>query len=282
MKSRGWIYAAAIMFVLSACANGPPLQSGPPTHSPQMENAADTGKESSGEPAPTGESVREPLISSVPKASVPAKIAYLTFDDGPSLNTEHILGILNTFGVKATFFVIGNGSEQGRNLYRKITDSGHAIGNHTFSHDYSTVYKSVASFKRDVEKLNTLLEQTTGKRPELLRFPGGSNNHQARKHGGSRIMSDIAAAISEEGYVYFDWNVSSTDAASKMQKREDIVESVRQGAQGKQTIIVLMHDSAGKTTTVEALPDIIRLLQEQGYRFQVLSKDSMAVRFLQP
>lgn len=215
-------------------------------------------------------------------STVSPKTAYLTFDDGPSANTERILDILRSFSVKATFFVIGNSSEQGKQLYRKIAEEGHVLGNHTYSHEYSVVYKSVDAFKRDVERLNTLLEQTIGKRPDIIRFPGGSNNHQARKHGGSDIMTRVAAEMLREGTAYFDWNVSSTDAALPVQKREEIVEAVLQGAQGKQNIIVLMHDANGKVTTVEALPDIIRKLKEQGYRFDVLRKDSVSFRFLQP
>lgn len=220
------------------------------------------------------------LVTNASAAS--PKTAYLTFDDGPSANTGKILDILHSFHVKATFFVIGNSSAGGQALFRRIADEGHSIGNHTFSHDYSVVYKSVDSFKRDVEKLNLLLEQSTGKRPNILRFPGGSNNHQARKYGGYDIMAQVVAEMEHEGYAHFDWNVSSTDAARKIQSREEIVDAVVGGAEGKENIIVLMHDSDIKTTTVEALPDIIMKLTEQGYRFDVLRKDSVSVRFLQP
>ncbi|MDF2725568.1 MAG: hypothetical protein K0Q59_5245 [Paenibacillus sp.] len=210
------------------------------------------------------------------------KTAYLTFDDGPSSNTAQILDHLRTFNIKGTFFVVGNSTAEGQALLRRMVEEGHAIGNHTYSHDYSVVYKSVDTFKRDVEKLNALLEQTTGKRPDILRFPGGSNNHQARKYGGYSIMNRVVAEMEHEGYALFDWNVSSTDAARTVQSRDAIVDAVVGGAEGKQNVVVLMHDANVKTTTVEALPDIIVKLSELGYRFDVLRKDSVSIRFLRP
>lgn len=221
------------------------------------------------------------ILPTEPAYAISPKTAYLTFDDGPSANTGKILDILRSFHAKATFFVTGNSSEGGLALYRRIVNEGHSIGNHTFSHDYSIVYRSVDTFKQDVDKLSSLLEQTTGMRPDILRFPGGSNNRQARKYGDIHIMDKVVAEMEKEGYGIFDWNVSSTDAARTVQNREEIVEAVVQGAAGKKTIVVLMHDSELKTTTVEALPEIILKLQEQGFYFDVLRKGSYTVRFLQ-
>ncbi|RKN86214.1 polysaccharide deacetylase family protein [Paenibacillus ginsengarvi] len=309
MKRTPWISLTVIVILMSTCGCGQILDSGPPVSSMpiksqseqsalpgslqtgpnalslnNVQNAPASGKELSGKTTTASEPPREPATLADPNpngAAATSKTAYLTFDDGPSENTEPIIDILRRFNVKATFFVIGDPSQKGRMLYRKIAENGHVIGNHTYTHDYSVVYKSVAGFKRDVEKLDELLEQSTGRRPEILRFPGGSNNRQARKYGGARIMSDVIAAMGKDHVSYFDWNVSSTDAALSVQKREEIVEAVRQGALGKPNIIVLFHDMDKKNTTVEALPEIIQNLKEQGYRFDVLSKDSVAIRFSQ-
>ncbi|GFZ96101.1 hypothetical protein GCM10008018_48180 [Paenibacillus marchantiophytorum] len=210
------------------------------------------------------------------------KIAYLTFDDGPSASTRKILHILKTFGARATFFVIGTETSEGKSLYREIAADGHALGNHTYSHDYNRIYKSPEAFMKDVRKLDRLLEETVGYRPDILRFPGGSNNHLSRKAGGRDVMSKVTAEVRDEGYQYFDWNVSSTDAAAPVQERDMIIDSVLSASRGKKRIIVLMHDNTYKTTTVEALPIVIRKLQAAGFHFDTLNRSSFTFQFLTP
>ncbi|MCY9659588.1 polysaccharide deacetylase [Paenibacillus chondroitinus] len=210
------------------------------------------------------------------------KIAYLTFDDGPSNSTRKILHILKANGVTATFFVIGTETSEGKTLYKEIAAEGHAIGNHTYSHDYNRIYKSPEAFIKDARKLDRLLEETVGFRPEILRFPGGSNNQVSRKSGGRGIMNQVTAKAKEQGYQYFDWNVSSTDAAAPVQDRDMIIDSVLSASKGKKRIIVLMHDNTYKTTTVEALPVVIRKLKAAGFRFDKLQKSSFTFQFLEP
>ncbi|MFC5450737.1 polysaccharide deacetylase family protein [Paenibacillus aestuarii] len=221
------------------------------------------------------------LHSSTPTASS-GKVAYLTFDDGPSGSTRKILSILRTYGVPATFFVVGSDSAEGRALYQQIAAEGHALGNHTYSHDYKAIYRSTAAFRKDVDKLGRLLESCVGYRPDIIRFPGGSNNHLSWKSGGRGIMYRAAKAVQDDGYQYFDWNVSSTDAAAPVQDKSLIIDSVMSASRGKQSIIVLMHDNTYKTTTVEALPVIIKRLQAAGFTFGKLSKNSFAFHFLEP
>ncbi|WBW98199.1 polysaccharide deacetylase family protein [Oceanirhabdus sp. W0125-5] len=208
-----------------------------------------------------------------------AKIAYLTFDDGPSSNTLPILDILDNYNIKATFFV--NGHEGLEHLYKEIVNRGHVIANHTFSHDYKNVYDSIENFKSEVNKLNEFIESTTGTKPlKLLRFPGGSNNQISWSYSGKGFMSDLVTAMSKEGYTYFDWNVDSKDANAYRQKKTVIVKSVLDGAKYVQKANVLMHDLGPKTTTVEALPEVIEGLISQGFIFDTLSKDSYKPQFL--
>lgn len=208
------------------------------------------------------------------------KTAYLTFDDGPSVNTDSILAIFKKYNVKATFFVNGNQTDEGKRLYRRIQNGGHILGNHTFSHNYSMIYSSIEAFKKDTERLSKLLEHETGKRPMLLRFPGGSNNRVSRHFGGLKIMKQIIEEMKKEGYVYTDWNVSSTDAALPVQTKNEIIRAVLNGSRGKKEIIVLMHDDALKTMTVKALPEVVKGLIQQGFHFSVLSPDSFKIQFL--
>lgn len=208
------------------------------------------------------------------------KVAYLTFDDGPSAQTEPILNQLARYGVKATFFVTGKDSESHKALYRRIAAEGHRFGNHTYSHDYSQLYRNPDAFLEDVRKLDRFLEETVGQRMDILRFPGGSNTRLGRRKGSPWIMPELVKRVRAEGYQYFDWNVTSTDAAQAVQPKADIVSSVLSLARGKERIIVLMHDVSAKTTTVEALPEVIRGLQKMGFRFDVLNKNSFTTQFL--
>ena len=70
------------------------------------------------------------------------KIAYLTFDDGPSKNTEKILSILDNYNIKATFFVVGPKSTFKNNLLKKIVQSGHQLAIHSYEHNYNYIYAS--------------------------------------------------------------------------------------------------------------------------------------------
>lgn len=217
---------------------------------------------------------------SVNTESVRQKRAYLTFDDGPSENTERILDILRKYGIYATFFVVGNSSNEGKRLYRRIHEEGHVIGNHTYSHNYNSLYSSVQAFAQDTERLEKLLEQTIGIRSTLLRYPGGSNNLVSRHYGGRGIMPLIIHEMNREGYDYMDWNVSSTDAARTVQPKNEIIDAVLSACKTKNEAIILMHDVKVKTTTVEALPTVIEGLLQQGFQFSVLSKDSFHYRFV--
>ncbi|WP_167357103.1 polysaccharide deacetylase family protein [Paenibacillus pectinilyticus] len=205
--------------------------------------------------------------------------AYLTFDDGPSENTERILHILRKYGIHATFFVNGNSTPEGKRLYRLIHADGHVIGNHTYTHNYNSLYTSVQAFSQDTERLERLLEQTIGVRSTLIRYPGGSNNLVSHRFGGKGIMPRIIHEMSKEGYDYMDWNVSSTDAARVVQPTNEIIDAVLSSSKNKKEAIILMHDVKVKTTTVAALPAIIEGLQKQGFQFQVLSKDSFHFHF---
>lgn len=208
---------------------------------------------------------------------VKERVAYLTFDDGPSDNTVAILDFLKKNHIPATFFVVGNVNRP--DVYKRIIDEGHTIGNHTYGHDYNKIYKSADTFLADVDKLNDLLEEATGQRSTILRFPGGSNNTVSRHAGGNGIMKTITAKVKEEGYRYFDWNVDSQDASKAVQDKNVIVRSVVSGAQYTNQAVILMHDAPAKTTTVDALPEIVEGLKKLGFVFKPLTMDTPEVQF---
>ena len=181
------------------------------------------------------------------------KKVYLTFDDGPSYYTEEILDILKRYNVKATFFVTGMNMPQYEEYYRKILDDGHTLGIHTYSHVYNDIYDSLEAFQEDFYKLQEYIYECTGETTNIYRFPGGSSNSIVSKETRDQILE----WLKEEGIIYFDWNVSSGDASNVLVPPEKIAENCIRGIEDCNTAIVLLHDSGGKKSTMEALPLII-------------------------
>lgn len=195
------------------------------------------------------------------------RVIYLTFDDGPSKNTPKILEILRNEGVKATFFVTAQFSEYLPYL-KKEAEEGHAVAAHTYSHDFN-IYKSVDSYMADLEKIEAVIEQYTGKRSYLIRFPGGSSNYVSYKRAGRIIMPEIIDELQKRGYQYVDWNLDSQDASGNHVPVAKLVSSACRDYEPR--LCLLMHDEVSKATTVEALPQIIHYFKEKGYEFGTLN-----------
>ena len=184
---------------------------------------------------------------------------YLTFDDGPSSNTEEILNILDDYNVKATFFVCGKDLELYGDDYKRIVDDGHTIGMHSYSHNFGDIYSSGEAFAADYMKIHDLILNTTGVDTKYYRFPGGSSNKVS-----STSMSTFINYLNEQGAVYFDWNVASGDATSQAFTSEQLIDNVMKDVVKYKSSVVLLHDASNKNATVEALPGLIESLQEQG------------------
>lgn len=184
---------------------------------------------------------------------------YLTFDDGPSEQTQAILDILDDYGVKATFFVNGREDEASLAAYRRIVDEGHTIAMHSYSHKYSEIYASMEAFEADFLRIQNLIYDTTGVDCMYYRFPGGSSNRVSNTD-----MSEYIQYLNKQGVTYYDWNVSSGDATSQAFTVDELVENVMKDVVKYKTSVVLLHDANTKTTTVQALPAMIEALQASG------------------
>lgn len=186
----------------------------------------------------------------------PAHKIYLTFDDGPSTHTGEILDILDQYQVKATFFVVGREDETSKELINRIVEEGHTLGMHSYSHKYAELYESVDAFAEDFKKERAFLYDVTGVESVYYRFPGGSSNTVSNID-----MREFADFLDSRGVVFFDWNVSSGDAGRQQLSVETLVRNCTSDLSERQTSVILMHDSAEKRTTVEALPQIIETIQ---------------------
>ena len=198
---------------------------------------------------------------------------YLTFDDGPQAGTTNvILDILKEEGVEATFFVTNVGPDS---LIKRMYDEGHTVALHTASHNYSTVYESVDSYFNDLSIINERVKRITGKYSYILRFPGGSSNTISKIYSKG-IMSKLTAEVVNRGYRYYDWNISSGDAASGSPTSEQIKNNVVNSLRKDRINMVLMHDI--KPCTRDALRDIIRYGKNNGYTFEKIVGSTEMVR----
>lgn len=201
------------------------------------------------------------------------KTVYLTFDDGPSARTAEILDILKKEDIKATFFIIGKEGEKNKNLLRRITDEGHAIGIHTYSHVYNSIYSSVENYMDDFYLTYELIQNATGVEPEIFRFPGGSINKYS-----AQDYIEIIAEMTRRGFTYYDWNASSGDAVGNA-TANSVYSNTVQSSEDKDRIILLMHDSYSKSCTVAALPGIIEYYKAKGFKFECITNDVSPIAF---
>ena len=177
---------------------------------------------------------------------------YLTFDDGPSIYTNDILDILDRYQVKATFFVVGREGTDAEEALQRIVEDGHTLGMHSYSHKYKELYESMDSFTRDFEQIRDYVYQATGVESVYYRFPGGSSNTVSEID-----MHEFIDYLESRGVEYYDWNVSSGDGGSMKLTTDTLLENCTKDIDTRDTSIILLHDSAEKPTTVEALPEII-------------------------
>ena len=204
------------------------------------------------------------------------KVVYLTFDDGPSTtNTPEILDVLDRYNVKATFFTLGKsieGNEEAKNILKETAKRGHAIANHTYSHDYSYLYPNrtmnVDNIVSDIEKNNSIMKEVLGEdfSTRVIRFPGGYWSWEGR--------TAMKEAMEQNGYYNVDWNALNKDAEGKQKNADELLQSTKETVEAlgpdADSVVFLMHDTYGKEETVKALPQIIEYLQEKGFEFRTI------------
>ena len=203
---------------------------------------------------------------------VPAsgKFIYLTFDDGPCVHTESLLEVLARYHVKATFFVTKH--DRAADLLPRIAAGGHTIGNHTANHHYQSLYESEASFLDALTEMERIILDTTGIRPVLFRFPGGtaSIDHLTHRPGMAHRLTEL---VQESGYRIYDWDLDSRDTAGAITPGR-VYRNVISGIRGRTHTVVLQHDL--KKYSTDAVEAIIVWGLRNGYTFLPLTTDSPA------
>ncbi len=201
-------------------------------------------------------------------------VIYLTFDDGPSTSiTPKILDILKKKNVKATFFILNYDGAKEEIVKREVNE-GHTVAIHGYSHNYKEIYKSEEIYMQNIRKLQDKIKKSTGYNATITRFPGGSSNIVSRYNPG--IMSRLTKTVLDNGYKYFDWNVSSGDAG-EAKSSSDVYYNVVSNLSKSRSNVVLMHDFNGNTKTLNALEDIIDYGISNGYTFGKITESTAMV-----
>ncbi len=206
------------------------------------------------------------------------KIVYLTFDDGPSENSEQILDILEKYEIQATFFVVGPSYKLKNDLLKSINNKGHKIAIHSYSHKYSTIYENEQSFINDFFECANWIKKTINIEPTLYRFPGGSSTTITSKN---QIQS-IIKILDNQGYTHVDWNVDSFDSHYNNDYDEIIKSTINyiklNESNNIYNQIILMHDNKKKEATIKALPYVIEYCLSKGYKFKILNEESYLIQ----
>jgi peptidoglycan/xylan/chitin deacetylase (PgdA/CDA1 family) len=178
----------------------------------------------------------------------------ITFDDGPHPNfTPKILAILKQYNAKATFFVVGEKAEQYPDLIRQEVAQGHNVGNHTYHHvnltRIPTDYVPI-----EIKACGDVIKDITGKSPHLFRPPGGDYDR------------DVAMSAMSLGYITVLWTDDPGDYASPGDKviTTRLLQKIDNGG------IILIHD--GIQQTIDVLPQILKYLQDKGYKFVTMDE----------
>lgn len=208
------------------------------------------------------------------------KYVFLTFDDGPSNSTEKILNTLKDKDVHGTFFVLGSSIEKDSKRQEYLKEelkSGNAIANHSYSHDFKKLYPgnklNIDYFMDEFNKTNDIMQSILGGEFDcrVLRMPGG---YGTRKYYKDPSLKEFDDTLQENGIINVDWNALDGDAEGKPYSTEEMLNYVKKTSKGKNHVVILMHDAAGKEKTVEILPQIIDYYKNEGYEFKVVKNTS--------
>ncbi|MGL4991716.1 MAG: polysaccharide deacetylase family protein [Sarcina sp.] len=208
------------------------------------------------------------------------KEIYLTFDDGPSEYTNKVLDILTKYDVHATFFVLGESLENkgSDEILKNTILKGHAIANHTYTHDYKKLYKNgnvdVDYFMEELEKTNNKIKEIICEDfdTSVIRMPGG---YMTREYYNDKNLDSFTEKLKDKNIVEIDWTSENGDGVTKKESVEQMFNRVLEQTKEQKKIILLMHDSKGKDTTIATLPKIIEYFKEQGYEFKVIGNNNI-------
>ncbi len=194
------------------------------------------------------------------------KVAYLTFDDGPTKSaTPKILDILKEEDVKASFFVIGKYVKNHPDIVKRAYNEGHYIANHGYNHNNSILYKNNESFLSEIKNTDIEISKAIGidnYSSHIFRFPNGYSSaiYKNQKKEAVKLLHSI-------DYAYIDWNCLNKDSELHY-NRNQLLNNFKKSSKNKNTLIILMHDTTDVSDSSSVLKDTILYLKNQGYIFR--------------
>lgn len=234
--------------------------------SPQFVNPEMVGSYEVVEQVPE-ETVAEPVEPPL-EIDEDLKIAYLTFDDGPTVFLADILAILAEYEVKATFFMLEPQMWSHQEVLKDLAAAGHGLGLHGVSHNYKQFYASPESAREEMNTAQATLETITGVRTVLVRTPYGSSPYLKPAH---------REILEMEGFKIWDWNVDSRDWFYRDQRMvEDTLQQLAALEQKNEVPVILLHE---RSETVKFLPQILEYLLAHDYSLQVPDEETVPVQF---
>lgn len=186
------------------------------------------------------------------------KIAYITFDDGPSKYTRQIVDILDENDVKGTFFMLNDNMIVFSSIVKRLTDEGHGAGFHGVTHEISKLYKTEDSAIEEFKTCSKTFHKITGNTSRLVRIPFGSKPN---------MSENIYNKFVKEGFLVWDWTIDTEDWKSS---EDQIVSNILYYARDKEEIVILLHENQ---RTVDCLNDIITILKQRGYNIKPITED---------
>lgn len=196
------------------------------------------------------------------------KAIYLTFDDGPSSETNRLLNLLDQYHAKATFFMLGPNIRKHPKAVNRMVDEGFSVGMHGMTHSVQQIYGSTTAPLNEMKEDQSIIEELTGVTSNLVRVPYGSVPY---------LTGAMRELLHQNDFKIWDWNVDSRDWELKderfvqesIQKIEDLEES-------NITPIVLLHD---KLATIKHLPKLLTYLQQNGYETKIITNEKVPLTF---
>lgn len=199
---------------------------------------------------------RSEVLNNLPIYSVDIdkKVCALTFDAAwGAEDTDRLIEILDSYNVKATFFVVGEWVDKYPDAVKKLSKAGHDIMNHSDTHKYMTKLSN-AELLKEVENCSKKIEGITNKKVNLFRAPYGDYN------------GNVVNKLKDIGYYTIQWDVDSLDW--KDLSADEIITRVTENT--KNGSIILFHNAAKNTP--DALPSIIENLKDRGFEFEKVNK----------
>ena len=186
------------------------------------------------------------------------KVAYITFDDGPSKYTSQIINILDKNNVKGTFFMVNDNMIVFKDVVNRMNSEGHGTGFHGVTHEIKELYKSEDSAIEEFKTCNRTFYNITGQTSRLVRIPFGSKPY---------MVESIYKKFIDEGFLVWDWTIDTEDWKSS---EDQIVSNILYYAREKDDIVILLHENQ---RTVDCLDNIITILKERGYEIKPITED---------